>query len=287
MLNYSIIIPHKNTPELLQRCLDSIPQRDDVEVIVVDNNSSTAFVDFNPFPYCKRENVIVVSDSHSIGAGGARNTGLACAQGKWAIFADADDYFNNDFFDVFDKYVNSYYDVVFVNHYKRNGNKVGFLFKYVENYEEGSQDSIRYRVKVPWGRMVNRKFLSKYHIKFEDSIAGNDIYFGLQIGFFARTICVDKARVYNYIVSQNSITHRKNRNKDFYVCFFKHHYQINEFLKFVGHQKWCKSLFREYVAFLFKRGVKECCLAMVVYYKYRDEIIYSKDYFVNELKKRL
>jgi len=37
--NYSFIIPHKNCPDLLQRCVDSIPERDDVQVIVVDDNS--------------------------------------------------------------------------------------------------------------------------------------------------------------------------------------------------------------------------------------------------------
>jgi glycosyltransferase involved in cell wall biosynthesis len=39
MYNYSFIIPHKNCPDLLQRCVDSIPDRDDVQVIVVDDNS--------------------------------------------------------------------------------------------------------------------------------------------------------------------------------------------------------------------------------------------------------
>ena len=39
MINYSIIIPHKNIPNLLQRCLDSIPNREDVQIIVVDDNS--------------------------------------------------------------------------------------------------------------------------------------------------------------------------------------------------------------------------------------------------------
>lgn len=34
---YSIIIPHKNILKLLQRCLDSIPERDDVQVIIVDD----------------------------------------------------------------------------------------------------------------------------------------------------------------------------------------------------------------------------------------------------------
>ncbi len=38
-LNYSFIIPHYNTSDLLQRLIDSIPQREDVEIIVVDDNS--------------------------------------------------------------------------------------------------------------------------------------------------------------------------------------------------------------------------------------------------------
>lgn len=49
MIYFSIIIPHKNTPDLLQRCLDSIPVCDDVQVIVVDDNNDTDKVDFGHF----------------------------------------------------------------------------------------------------------------------------------------------------------------------------------------------------------------------------------------------
>ena len=59
---YSIIIPHKNIPKLLQRCLDSIPERDDVQVIIVDDNSDPAIVDFEHFPGLQRKNTIVVFD---------------------------------------------------------------------------------------------------------------------------------------------------------------------------------------------------------------------------------
>ena len=38
---YTIIIPHKNIPLLLQRCLDSVPLRNDVQIIVVDDGSSS------------------------------------------------------------------------------------------------------------------------------------------------------------------------------------------------------------------------------------------------------
>ena len=40
MINYSIIIPHKNIPDLLQRCLDSIPRREDVQIIDDDNSNA-------------------------------------------------------------------------------------------------------------------------------------------------------------------------------------------------------------------------------------------------------
>ena len=56
---YNIIIPHKNTPKLLKRCLDSIPQRDDLHIIVVDDNSDPNKVDFEHFPGLDRDDVEV------------------------------------------------------------------------------------------------------------------------------------------------------------------------------------------------------------------------------------
>jgi len=39
---FSIIIPHKNIPDLLMRCLKSIPVSEDIQLIVVDDNSADA-----------------------------------------------------------------------------------------------------------------------------------------------------------------------------------------------------------------------------------------------------
>ena len=50
MTDYSIIIPSKNLPDLLQRALDSIPRRDDIQVIVVDDASDPGLVDFDAYP---------------------------------------------------------------------------------------------------------------------------------------------------------------------------------------------------------------------------------------------
>ena len=95
---YTIIIPHKNAPLLLQRCLDSIPFRDDIQIIVVDDDSSSDVVDFMDFPGSSREDVEIIFTKEGKGAGYARNCGLLHARGKWLLFADADDFFSARFF---------------------------------------------------------------------------------------------------------------------------------------------------------------------------------------------
>ena len=77
-INYSIIIPHRNSPLLLERCLKSIPQRPDLEVIVVDDNSDIA-----EKPSTDRNDVrfIFLDAVQSKGAGKARNAGIKESQG--------------------------------------------------------------------------------------------------------------------------------------------------------------------------------------------------------------
>src|SRR5574344_79438 len=97
MINFSIIIPHKNSPELLQRCLASIPQREDIQIIIVDDNSESSIVNFCSFPGTERKDTEIIYLKESKGAGYARNRGLSRAKGEWILFADADDYYTNEF----------------------------------------------------------------------------------------------------------------------------------------------------------------------------------------------
>lgn len=91
MFNYSIIIPHKNIPSLLRRCLDSIPERDDLEIIVVDDNSKEDTI--RDLQTIHRNNIQIIYTKEGKGAGYAMNVGISKAQGKWILFADADDFF--------------------------------------------------------------------------------------------------------------------------------------------------------------------------------------------------
>ena len=109
-INYSFIIPHHNTPELLKRLVDSIPPRHDVELIIVDDNS-----DVDKKPNISRNDIKLyfIDKDHTKGAGRARNVGLEHAIGKWLIFADADDFFVKNAFCIVREYAYSDADVVY------------------------------------------------------------------------------------------------------------------------------------------------------------------------------
>ena len=51
---FSIIIPHKEIPDLLMRCLKSIPVSEDIQVIVVDDNSADADTYLERYPELSR-----------------------------------------------------------------------------------------------------------------------------------------------------------------------------------------------------------------------------------------
>lgn len=88
-INYSIIIPHKNSTVLLERCLKSIPCRKDVQVIVVDDNSENQ-EELNAVVGGFSQVELILTQGG--GAGHARNEGLKYIRGKWVLFADADDF---------------------------------------------------------------------------------------------------------------------------------------------------------------------------------------------------
>ena len=111
---YSVIIPHYHIPDLLIRCLKSVPVRSDTEILVVD--------DFSP-DFEKTKTQIEVefkgrelkffSTGKRSGPGIARNIGIENASGKWLVFMDADDFFSDSADDIFNEYADAEADIVF------------------------------------------------------------------------------------------------------------------------------------------------------------------------------
>lgn len=219
---YTIIIPHKNSPKLLQRCLDSIPQREDLHIIVVDDNSDTDKVDFNNFPGLERKDIEVYYTKEGKGAGYARNVGLAHADCEKVLFADADDYFNYCLNEILDEYKNDDTDIVFFNRLNVDSELYtysskrdwygGFFKKYEDNPTEGEK-IFRYEFDGPVCKLINKSLVDEYDIHFEETTNQNDVRFSYMTGHYAKSIKVDSRAIYTVTYSPKSIMFTWNPEK--------------------------------------------------------------------------
>lgn len=218
---FSIIIPHYNNVTDLSRCLNSIPVRDDVEVIIVDDNSDPDKVDFDHFPGLNRADTMVVFSKAEKGKGPgyARNVGLDLAIGKWVVFSDSDDYFLPDFNVALDHYFDSDADVVFFRCKKQSLNGEISSYQMVNNLIDeaervGIPDPIAYEFPCPWGKFIRRDFLNDNKIRFKVITGGDDIYFSTAIALSLRRYLTSSLNLYCVVDRPGSLT-RNNHWKSF------------------------------------------------------------------------
>lgn len=229
MINFSIIIPNRNNLELLSRCLDSIPKRDDIQIIVVDDNSDERLVDFNTYPGYDNPNVELVFSKEGKGAGYARNVGLKYAKGKWIVFCDSDDEIITDSFSrKLDEYVDSdaeiiFFDVLVIDYESKEVLSANNLYQnIIRSKKKNREELCRYKLRVPWGKMIKKSLVDSYSIEFDETPVANDAFFSLKTGYYAKTIVVDKTPIYRWYAKRSgSITSKTGKESAL------HHYQCS------------------------------------------------------------
>lgn len=273
-LNYSIIIPHKNIPDLLQRCLDSIPKRDDIQIIIVDDNSDPDKVDFNHFPGVGEKCVEVYFTKEGKGAGYARNVGLKHAKGKWVLFADADDFFEQDFIASLDKYCRSDYDVIYFNARDVDGDSLQELAlnEFIQRYlsHNITKKMLPFYMVVPWGKMIKRELVEKNNMCFEEISASNDVLFSYQIGCNSQNVEVSSDIIYNYLLKRKgSLT--STLSEDVFIIRFRA--MINGNLYLIKHG-FSLFAFSPIPKILQARRYSFYRLVWCLFYAFRDKVLF-------------
>lgn len=224
---YSIIIPFRDCVNFLRNACNSIPTRPDIQVIVVDNAQEP--IGCNAIRDFDNPNVEYYTSSPTKGAGCARNEGLKHAKGKYLLFLDADDYFTENAFSIFDEYVNGDNDIVYFNATSiklSNGqpsNRHLTIDDKIKKYlSSNNEDFLRYLFLNPVCKLVKRELLEKYNIRFQEVPASNDVMFSMWTGHSAKRITAVDKPVYvitegeagSSLVKTKSLRNQKSR---FYV----------------------------------------------------------------------
>jgi len=294
-MNYTIIIPHKNIPDLLQRCLNSIPDREDIQIIIIDDNSNTTKVDFEHFPGLKKNNTEVVFTKEGHGAGYARNIGLSKAQGEWLIFADADDFFSPNAFSVFDQYLKNENDLVYFmmdscysdTMEKADRHKIysSHILKYLENKNIVNEDNIRYRMSGPVAKMIKKTLIEENRICFDEVMASNDIMFSTKVGHYAKSVEAGNRTVYFATIRHGSLT--KTRTKEIQFCRYLVQVRYNVFVKEIGKPELQKHLTSRIIESLLYFGPLEFINYLKVAYNHKINIFLGFSHFGDSITKWL
>ena len=122
-IKVSVIIPAYNSEKWIRDCLNSIPKRDDIEVIVVNDGSTDKTLGYlRNFQRFARKDLIIIDYKENKGVSYARNQGIEASKGEYIVFIDSDDYiYPKVFNEIVDNYLDKDYQLVFYdleNNYK-------------------------------------------------------------------------------------------------------------------------------------------------------------------------
>ena len=205
----SVIIPHKNSIHLLQRCIKSIPVSLDVETLVIDDNSSISGEEWSVFK-SNYPHIKLFLTKEGKGAGYARNVGLKHAKGEWILFADADDFFYPDTFEYLKVYIKENdNDLTYFATNSRDGITGEIIQDRLPRINDAIKqkkiDTLRYYSYVPWGKLIRHQLIIDNNIRFEEVEVSNDIMFSTLVGYYAKSIVIIDKYLYCCTKNNNSL----------------------------------------------------------------------------------
>ncbi len=220
----SIVIPHHNTPDLLEKLLSTIPNEKEIQTIIIDDHSDQEakrkLLILQSF-YVDRNFLFLDNNSDEHNPGVTRNIGLNYIKGKWLLFADADDYFLEDFYEIIKKYFDSDYDIVFFTPISqqldtgktdtRHVTISKYINDYIQKHRVGAEANLRYFWPFVWSKLIRSEIVLKNKITFESIRLNEDDLFSVRTSFYAKKICASFEKIYCVTRSSGSITTKRDK----------------------------------------------------------------------------
>lgn len=176
---FSVIVPVFNVEKYLKECITNILNQtyDNYEIIMVNDGST----DNSPYicDNIKQQNACVrVIHKENGGLSDARNVGLKCAKGKYVVFLDSDDYWDdNEFLKKIEKIIeNKDPDLITFGYKKVDAN--GVLRNYIPKKDCSNIKELvlkGYFNISAWDKVIKRAILVDHNIEFKKGVFSEDM----------------------------------------------------------------------------------------------------------------
>lgn len=223
-LKLSVLIPMYNAEQYIGRCVESVLNQDisvaNYEIIVIDDGSMDNSVEIVK-KYVKTTSSVFLYCQKNKGVYNVRNDLIKRAKGEYIYFLDADDYVQSNCFKSLLFYAFNYnLDIVgfetleTLEHSKNNldiinGNENNFTFQTGLNYIKKHRN-LRHEV---WWYFINKSFLEKRELSFEDVEYNGDVVFTIKLLVNSSRMGYLPVKLHSYIQTANSISRNTECSK--------------------------------------------------------------------------
>lgn len=214
----SVIIPVYNSEKYIERAISSLLKQTyhNVEIIVVDDGSSdkTSEIVYN---LIQKDSRITIIQNKSKGVSSARNTGIKQCNGKYIMFLDSDDEYEEDTIMTMHDIVDGNDIQLGVCNYQQVGKNSTYINdKYISNTtidkEEYMLQDINHGHCIYYGALWNKIYIAdiikENQILFDESIhLGEDSIFNYDYLDYISNVSTEQQALYIYYCNNdNSLT---------------------------------------------------------------------------------
>ena len=257
----SVIITVYNSQDYISECLQSIINQTykNLEIICIEdcgNDNSITIIE----KYIQNDNRIkLIKHKENRGCGGARNTGISNANGKYIYFIDGDDFIENNYIENLVNTIEKYNTDIVCNskmlkYYKNNENKNcyiknenDFILNKVFDFDE---NIVRKIMTSALCKIYKTDFLKNNNLYFPEKLKFEDFAFLHILKTQAKNVVFTYDSTYFYRQREGSLIHQyKTKGDDFEsieaIKYIYDFYKTNDLLdKYTIPFAWLKKFFK-------------------------------------------
>ena len=217
----SVIIPVYNSSKYIRQCLDSVRDQTlrSLEAICVDDGSTDGS-DSIVLEYAERDPRFRLVRQPNLGAGAARNNGIAHASGRYVHFLDSDDWLELYAYErIVRKLEESGCDSCMFQKYTYDNDTGDISYRihafddddHITSFENNPAFFIHNAV-VPWNKITRRDVIVENGLRYDEIVCANDRTFHFSLVKCCRSIMVCRDVLLYYRVNNMASTVGTNRS---------------------------------------------------------------------------